>query len=336
MTDTQVAKQQVTIKDYITAPAVQKKMASMFSEPRLLDGFTQSVIALAGSDDLLSKADPRSVFNAALQAASLNLSINKNLGYAHIIGFENRKKGIVEAQFQIGALGLKQLAQRTGQYKFLNDTDVREGELKKRDRMTGAIEFDWIEDDAERAAKPVIGYLCYFELKSGFSSTLFMTVDQLKEHGKKYSQTYKRGFGPWVDNPDAMYRKTVIKLNIKRNGPMSTELQRAVELDQAVVADDGTPEYIDGEVLDGEVLDGETKEEVTRKRIQAAEAKRKELDSAEHKAKAVKPSSPAPAENDTEVTPVPAGLVADVADVDVEAIKDGSLLDNAEVEDGSK
>jgi recombination protein RecT len=320
----ELAKPQVTIRDYITAPAVQKKMASMFSEPRLLDGFTQSVIALAGSDDLLSKADPRSVFNAALQAASLNLSINKNLGYAHIIGFENRKKGIVEAQFQIGALGLKQLAQRTGQYRFLNDTDVREGELKKRDRMTGAIEFDWIENDAERMDKPVIGYVCYFELKSGFSSTLFMTIDQLKEHGKKYSQTYKRNFGPWVDNFDAMCRKTVIKLNIKRNGPMSTELQRAVELDQAVVNDDGSATYIDGEVTEPEDKAAQTKA-----RIQAAEAKFKENSASEHKPVAVKSQSV----TDTTETSPTGTEEPTITDDELATVDDGSALDDIPMDD---
>jgi recombination protein RecT len=318
-------KQQITIRDYITAPNVQKKMAAMFSEPRLLDGFTQSVIALAGSDDLLAKADPRSVFNAALQAASLNLSINKNLGYAFIIGYENRRKGIVEAQFQVGAKGLKQLAQRTGQYKFLNDSDVRQGEIKSRNRLTGGIEFEWVEDDEEREKLPIVGYVCYFELKSGFSSTLYMTVEQIEAHARKYSQAYqydlRKGYtkSPWSTDKDGMSRKTVVKLNINRHGPMSTELQRAIELDQAVVNDDGSATYIDGEVTESE-----DKEAITRKRIEAAEKKRAEMDSAEHKPSAVA-SSPAVDEND-----------ADVTDVDVEAIKNGSLLDDVEAGDEPK
>jgi recombination protein RecT len=314
---------QLTIKDYMSAPQVQKKMQDMFSEKRLLDGFVQSVISLAGNDDLLAVAEPRSVFNACLTAASLNLQINKNLGFAHIIGYKNNKKGITEAQFQIGAKGLKQLAQRTGQYLFINDTDVREGELKSRDRMTGEIKFEWVENDEEREKLPVVGYLCYFELKSGFKSTLYMTVEQIKEHAKKYSQTYKRGYGPWVDNFDAMCRKTVIKLNINRNGPMSTELQRAVELDQAAVNDDGTPDYIDGEVVDEA-----DKKADQRKRIEAAAAKRKEMDATDHKPKAVK--TPKGDTVDTETGEVIDEAPA-AADAEIEKLENGTLLDDVEV-----
>ncbi len=326
-----MADKQITIREYISAPQVQKKMQDMFTDKRLLDGFVQSVISLAGSDDLLATAEPRSVFNACLQAASMNLPINKNLGFAHIIGYKNNKKGITEAQFQIGAKGLKQLAQRTGQYLVINDTDVREGELAKRDRMTGEIEFTWIEDDAEREAKPIVGYLCYFKLKSGFSSTLFMTLEQIKEHAKKYSQTYKRGYGPWVDNFDAMCRKTVIKLNINRNGPMSTEVQRAMEVDQAVIHDDGTLDYIDGEVVEPE-----DKKAEARKRIEAAAAKRKEMDG-EHKPKAVKTtakaSSAAPAENDAEPADT-AENATEVTDEELAAVENGSALDNIEAGEG--
>jgi recombination protein RecT len=329
----ELAKPQVTIRDYITAPAVQKKMASMFSEPRLLDGFTQSVIALAGSDDLLSKADPRSVFNAALQAASLNLSINKNLGYAFVIGYENKRKGIVEAQFQIGAKGLKQLAQRTGQYKFLNDSDVREGEIKSRNRLTGNIEFAWVEDDEERLKLPIVGYVCYFELKSGFSSTLYMTVQQLEEHARKYSQAYtydlRKGYtkSPWSTDRDAMCRKTVVKLNINRHGPMSTELQRAVELDQAVVNDDGSATYIDGEVTEPEDKAAQTKA-----RIQAAEAKFKENSASEHKPVAVKSQSV----TDTTETSPTGTEEPTITDDELATVDDGSALDDIPMDDETK
>lgn len=237
---------QVTIRDYITAPAVQKKMGEMFTDQNLLKQFTQSIIALAGSDELLATAEPRSVFNACMIAASLGLPINKSLGMAHVIGYNNNKKGIVEAQFQIGVKGLRQLAQRSGQYVFLNDGDIREGELKSRNRLTGEINFDWLDDDEIRNNLPVVGYFSYFELKSGFKSTLYMTMEEIKMHATHYSQSYKRGYGPWVDNFDAMARKTVTKLNINKNGPMNTELQRAIEVDQAVISDDGR-KYVDND-----------------------------------------------------------------------------------------
>lgn len=240
---------QLTIRDYMGAPAVQKKLSEMFTDKRLMDGFVQSVISIAGSDELLATAEPRSVFNACLTAASLNLPINKNLGFAHIIGYKNNRKGITEAQFQLGARGFRELAQRSGQYQIINQGDVREGELKGRDRLTGELKFNWNDDDAIRDELPVIGYFSYFKLTNGFSSTLYMSMDEIKAHGERYSQSYKRGYGPWVDNFDAMALKTVSKLNISKNGPLSVDMQKAVVVDQAVISDDNKYEYVDGDEL---------------------------------------------------------------------------------------
>ena len=239
----------LTIKDYMSAPQVQTKMKEMLQSPELIRQFTTSVISIAGADELLATAEPRSLFNACLTAASLNLPINKNLGFAHIIGYKNNRKGITEAQFQLGARGFRELAQRSGQYQIINQGDVREGELVGRDRLTGDLKFNWNEDDAARDKLPIIGYFSYFKLSNGFTSTLYMSMDEIKAHGQRYSQSYKRGYGPWVDNFDAMALKTVSKLNISKNGPLSVDMQKAVSVDQAVIHDDDKVDYIDGDEL---------------------------------------------------------------------------------------
>lgn len=248
MADTQVAKK-TSVKAFLKSEAVQKSIADTLGKKS--QQFTTSLLSLVGNDALLADAEPQSLFTAALTAASLDLPINKNLGFAHIIGYRNNKKGIVEAQFQIGAKGLKQLAMRTGEYKFMNDTDVRQGELVNFNRLSGEIEFAWEEDTDKRNKLPIIGYVSYFLLKNGFESTVYMTVQEVRAHAERYSQAYKKGYGPWSDNFDAMAAKTVVKKNISNNGPMSTELQTAVTRDQAVVSPDGELDYIDGETVDG-------------------------------------------------------------------------------------
>ena len=47
------------------------------------------------------------------------------------------------------------------------------------------------------------------------------------------SQTYKRGYGVWKDDFDAMSRKTVIKLILSKYAPLSVDMQKAIEYDQA-------------------------------------------------------------------------------------------------------
>ena len=76
-----------------------------------------------------------------------------------------------------------------------------------------------------------------------------MSNEEISEHAQKYSQTAKRGFGLWVDNFDAMARKTVLKLLIAKWGPLSVEMQTALLRDQTAEADDNVPTYVDNTPL---------------------------------------------------------------------------------------
>lgn len=143
--------------------------------------------------------------------------------------------------------GITQLAIRSGQFKNINVTDVREGELKGRNRLTGEVEVEWIADDKERSKAKVVGYMGYFKLLSGYEKTTYWSIEELEQHGVKYSQTYRKGYGVWKDNFDSMAKKTVVKLMLnKGDAPMSVEMQQAVKYDQSVILDeDGNCRYID-------------------------------------------------------------------------------------------
>lgn len=245
----------VTVKSYFNSPQVQAKLKELLKDKA--SQFTTSVLSLVGNDDLLSQAEPASLFSAALTAASLDLPINKNLGFAHIIGYKNNKKGgIVEAQFQIGWKGFVQLAQRTGQYKTISATEVFEGQIVKEDKLRGNV-YDWESKTSDK----VIGYVSIFVLTTGFEHELYMSLADINKHAKKYSQAYKSGYGPWADNFDAMALKTVIKLNISKFGPMNTDLQKAMVFDQGVVKGDEA-EYPDGVDLDSVKADEDTKQAI--------------------------------------------------------------------------
>jgi recombination protein RecT len=122
----------------------------------------------------------------------------------------------------------------------MNVTDVRQGEIKEQDRLRGHIEFEWVKDEDKRNELPIVGYVSYFELLNGFSKTLYMTVKQLQDHAQKYSQTYQQKKGKWVDDFDSMCRKTVIKLNLSKDAPLSIEMQKAIIADQGVIVDADT------------------------------------------------------------------------------------------------
>ena len=153
------------------------------------------------------------------------------------------------AQFQMGYKGYIQLALRSGEYKFINSIEVKEGELKDYNILTGELELEFIEDLDERMITKTIGYASYIEFNTGFRNTLFMTEAQVKNHAKKYSQAYQydlnKGYkySNWSKNFEAMALKTVLKLNLSKYGALSVEVQKALQTDGLVIEDieeDGT------------------------------------------------------------------------------------------------
>ena len=232
------------VSQFLNSDAVKSKFTEILGQKAI--GFISSVLTVVNSSNALKNADQNSIYTAALIAASLDLPINPNLGFAYIVPYNesfkdergNWQKRQV-AQFQMGYKGFIQLAQRSGQYALINASDVREGELKNHNRMTGEMTFEFIQNPTDRLSKTIVGYVSYFKLQNGFEHPFYMTIEEVLAHAKEYSQTFKKeGKGLWKDKFDGMALKTVTKLNLSKNGPLSIELQRAILTDQAVIKSD--------------------------------------------------------------------------------------------------
>ena len=249
------------LNDIFNSEAVKNNLQEILG--KRASTFATSVIQITQSSSMLQKAVPSSIVGAAMTSATLNLPLNNNLGYAYIIPFNERQKDgtyLVKAQFQIGYKGFIQLAMRSGQFKTIHCTDVRDTEIIGRNRLSGEIEFDWTEKEEERELKAITGYVAYFRLLNGYEATLYMTIKNLEKHGGKFSQTFKKGYGLWKDDFDSMAKKTVLKLLLSKYAPLSIEMQSARDSDQATLdwneeeetiettyVDNKEPEKIDAE-----------------------------------------------------------------------------------------
>lgn len=227
-----------TLRELFNNPIIKTKIEQLVGKNSAT--FATSVMQIANSNTMLRTADPTSIFNAACMAATLNLPLQNGLGFAYIVPFKNNKERKVEAQFQIGYKGFIQLAQRSGQFKRLVALPVYKNQLLKKDFING-FEFDW-EQEPEKDENP-IGYYAYFKLVNDFSAELYMSHDDIVKHAQRYSQTFKKGFGVWHDNFEAMALKTVTKLLLSKQAPLSVEMQQAVLADQAVVKDVENQEF---------------------------------------------------------------------------------------------
>lgn len=233
--------------------------------------FITSITSAVNTNPALAECDAQSIISAALLGQSLHLKPSPQLGYFYMVPFNNKKKNCKEAQFQIGYKGYLQLAIRTGEYVDIDAIEIREGEYKGRNRLTGKPEFEFVDDDAIRENLPVIGYMAYFEMKNGYIKRLYWSKEKMVKHADEYSQAFsakkleelQAGKIPqnelwkyssfWYKNFDEMAKKTMLRQLLSKHGLLSTEMQKAVESDQAVIDDELKPHYVDNpNVIDNE------------------------------------------------------------------------------------
>lgn len=260
--DSSITHKPASLQAFLRSNEVQKRIDALLQDRA--PQFTTSLMSVVNQNVMLQEAEPWSVLSAAITAASLDLPIEPSLGYADILPYwdnsektkaANGGRSIQKAQFQIRAKGLKQLALRSGHYETINVTEVRENEYRGKNHLTGEYEFRWWKKDETRKTKKIIGYVAYFKLLSGFTKSLYMSVEDLEAHAKKYSKQYKSGGGQWADKDpiklktgfDNMARKTVMKLLLAQDGITSTQLQVAIRADQSAVGSDDTYDYVDND-----------------------------------------------------------------------------------------
>lgn len=250
-------------KALMNTPAMKKKFTDILHEKS--DSFMGSLMTLVGSDDYLSKAEPMTIIASALKAATMDLPIDKNLGYAYIVPF-NRKEKIGkdwithnEAQFILGYKGYIQLAQRSGQYKALNALAIYNGQLINWNPLTEEFTFDY----KAKVSDEVIGYVGFFELLNGFKKTVYWTKQEIESHRIKNSKSKDKEklSGAWKENYDAMAIKTVLRNMLAKWGLLSVEMQSAITSDEKVFRVDDNNDLIEEiDLSDMEPLQQEIKE----------------------------------------------------------------------------
>ncbi|WP_163142825.1 recombinase RecT [Bacillus sp. 22-7] len=224
----QVSAQSLGLKSLLNTPTMQKKFEQVLANKA--PQFMASVLNLYNGDTGLREAEPMSIVSSAMVAASLDLPVDKNLGYAWIVAFYDSKKGYKAAQFQLGYKGYIQLALRSGQYKAINVIPVYEGELLKWNRLTEEIDLDL---DAKKSDK-VIGYCGYFKLVNGFEKTVYWTRDEVEAHRIKHNKAKDKKSlnNVWRSDYDAMAMKTVLRNMLGKWGILSIDMQKAFSEDE--------------------------------------------------------------------------------------------------------
>lgn len=241
------------LKTILNAPSVQEQFQNALAENK--DLFVASIIDLYNGDKSLQTCQPAQIVSEALKAAVLDLPINRALGFAYIVVYNNKQKvhnehtgrdewiKVPTPTFIPGYKGYIQLAMRTGQYRTINADFVYEGELRTVNRLSGEVALD-----GKKASDKIVGYFCYFELLNGYSKTLFMSVEDMAKYAKRYAPGIKqdttiaqliekanngvvsKSVG-WEGNFNDMALKTVIRRVLSKYGYLSIKMQNAITAD---------------------------------------------------------------------------------------------------------
>lgn len=252
-TSNQMVQQKMPFSVAVNTPSMQKLIANALHDPARCARFTASIVSAVSVNQALQNCDRNTVISGALLGESLNLSPSPQLGQYYLVPFNNKKKGIQDAQFVLGYKGYVQLALRSGKYKSINVEIVKQGEYKGRDPMTGDPRFQFLEDDDEWERLPVIGYMASFEYLNGFRKVLYWSKEKMMNHADRYSAAFSRkayenliaGNIPqgemwkyssfWYKDFDSMAKKTMLRQLISKWGIMSVDMQVAYESDSRVI-----------------------------------------------------------------------------------------------------
>lgn len=225
--------QKMTFSMAISSTGYQKLINNTIRDPKKAERFIASITSAVAINPALQECDPATILSGALLGESLGLSPSPQLGQFYLVPFNNTKRGVKEAQFQLGYKGYVQLALRSGYYKNLNVFSIKDGELKKWNPITEELQIELIDDDDLREQTDTIGYVATFTYTNGFTKTIYWSRQKMEKHALRYSKGYaaKSGYTFWEKDFDGMAYKTMLRQLISKWGIMSIDLQTAFEQD---------------------------------------------------------------------------------------------------------
>lgn len=180
----------------------------------------------------LLECDQLTFIGALMQCAQLGLEPGP-LGHAYLIPYWESKTRSFVVQFQWGYQGLIELMRRSGEVSVIVANDIHENDEFEYSFGTGGGLYHKPVLTATRGK--ITGYYAYARTKDGGESYVVVSVDDIIAFREKYAKKNKEGkiVGPWINEFDAMARKTCIK-QMAKYMPKSIELAKALAMDETV------------------------------------------------------------------------------------------------------
>ncbi len=197
-----------------------------------------------------------SILSAFIQTCQLGLEPGSILGQAYLIPYRNNKTNTYECQFMIGYRGMISLARRSGEIRSIMAQAVyandffeyeygSESKIKhipangERGAFTHAYMVAKLANTYTPNGEPEI----YFEVMSKTD------IDKIRARSKAANSSYS----PWATDYEEMAKKTIIRRGFKYL-PISTEVLKNVQQEEAIERGDDGSDFLDDLIEDGEII----------------------------------------------------------------------------------
>ena len=175
----------------------------------------------------LAECHPATLIGAVIESLRMGLEPGAGAGESWLVPFENKKKRRVEVVLVPDYRGLLKLIRRSGEVGAVIAEVVREGDEFDYGVSEGGPHLNWKPGQKRGSATH---FFCGVWNRSRILiASSVMTPEEIDEHAKRFARAYEDG--PWQTDFRAMGIKTVIRRTAKQ-APTSSEVQRAVELDE--------------------------------------------------------------------------------------------------------
>lgn len=223
-TTTTVAKQSkpTTIRDRLESNEFKSAVAKALPRHLTPDRFIRVACTAIMRQPKLAQCDQTSFFNALLTLSQLGIEPDGRR--AHLIPFNNSKRGVIEVQLIIDYKGLVELIMRSGVVSNLHADIVCENDIFGYDM--GQIKMHRVNFKEPRG-KPYAVY-CICRFKDGSEKCDVMTVEEIEAVRKR---SRAANDGPWVTDWNEMAKKTVFR-RLSKWLPLSPEFRDAIEADE--------------------------------------------------------------------------------------------------------
>lgn len=215
------AKQDNSIRGWLRSSAMKDQIAQALPKHCSADRFLRVTLTALTKTPKLADCDQASFFKCLLDLSSLGLEPDGRR--AHLIPFENRRRGVTECQLIIDYKGIAELVMRSGLVSNLHADVVCENDEFDYDK--GFITVHRIDFKKPRGKAYAVYCVCRF--RDGTEKCDVMTLDDVESIRKRSKAGTS---GPWMTDFNEMAKKTVFR-RLSKWLPWSPEIRNALDAD---------------------------------------------------------------------------------------------------------